>query len=160
MLFRSAGAQEWPKGYSLGITYEVPKGTGSLRRERPYVTLWITDEKGDLVRTLAYFGGKRRYFDENYVFWRRNGAANQAIIDSVTRPTRGPGQYSLVWDGLDDRGKPVAQGKYTLFVEAARERGGHSLQRIDLTVGTQDFTASAAAGGELGNTKVVYGRRA
>jgi thiamine biosynthesis lipoprotein len=153
------GPLAWPKGFAVDIGYEVPAGMVG-RRERPYVTIWITNEKNDLVRTLAFFAGKRRYFDSNYVFWRRNGAANQAIINSVTRPTRGPGRYTLTWDGLDDHGVPVPQGKYLLFVEASREHGDHSIQRIELDVGSAEFTAEATGSGELGQTKVVYGRGA
>jgi thiamine biosynthesis lipoprotein len=153
------GPLAWPKGFAVDIGYEVPAGTDG-RRERPYVTIWITNEKNDLVRTLAFFAGKRRYFDSNYVFWRRNGAANQAIIDSVTRPTRGPGRYTLTWDGLDDHGAPVPQGKYLLFVEASREHGDHSIQRIELDIGSTEFTAEATGSRELGQTKVVYGRGA
>jgi FAD:protein FMN transferase len=155
----SGAAPAWPKGFALDITYEVPPIAGAGRRRNgPYVTIWITNEQNDLVRTLAFFAAKRRYFDENYVFWRRYALANQAIVNSVTRPTRGPGRYTLSWDGLDDHGNPVSQGKYVLFVEASREHGGHSLQRIDLNIGTETFSAGAMESDELGQTKVVYGR--
>jgi thiamine biosynthesis lipoprotein len=153
------GPLAWPQGFAVDIAYEVPAGTDG-RRERPYVTIWITNEKNDLVRTLAFFAGKRRYFDSNYVFWRRNGAAYRAIMNSITRPTRGPGRYTLTWDGLDDHGAPVPQGKYLLFVEASREHGDHTLQRIELNIGSAEFTAEAARNGELGRTKVAYGRGA
>jgi thiamine biosynthesis lipoprotein len=153
------GLLAWPQGFAVDVAYEIPAGTDG-RRERPYVTIWIANEKNDLVRTLAFFAGKRRYFDSNYVFWRRNGAANQAIINSITRPTRGPGRYTLTWDGLDDHGAPVPQGKYLLFVEASREHGNHILQRIELNIGSAEFTAEATGNGELSRTKVVYGRGA
>ncbi len=148
----------WPADFSLRIDYEVPFISGGRRPHNPYVTLWITDAQGNLVRTLLFLAAKRRYIDENYVFWQRYGATRQALVESVTRPTRPPGRYSLVWDGLDDQGHPVPQGKYVLNVEAAREHGDHSLQHIDLVLGSSGMTAQSPAQTELGATMVTYGK--
>jgi len=32
-----------------------------------------------------------------------------------------------VWDGLDDAGMPAKSGKYTIYIEAAREHGTYQL---------------------------------
>ena len=42
------------------------------------------------------------------------------IIDSVSNATRAPGKYTLRWDGKDNRGKFVAAGNYTVFIEVSR----------------------------------------
>jgi thiamine biosynthesis lipoprotein len=154
---RPAAGEAWPAGYAVAIDYEIPQLGGGRRPRNPYVTLWVTNESGDLVRTLLYLAGKRRYIDENYIFWDKFGAARPDLVESVTRPTRPPGRYTLVWDGKDDQGRPVPQGKYFLNVEAAREHGGHNVQRIALDLGAKAVTAGAEGAGELGATQVRYG---
>jgi thiamine biosynthesis lipoprotein len=149
--------EAWPAGYSVAIDYEIPQLGGGRRSRNPYVTLWITNESGGLVRTLIYLAGKRRYIDENYIFWDKYGSAQPDLVESITRPTRPPGRYTLVWDGKDDQGRPVPQGKYFLNVEAAREHGGHNVQRIELNLGSKAVTAGAEGAGELGATHARYG---
>jgi len=43
-------------------------------------------------------------------------------------------------------------------IEAAREHGGHSLQRIDIDAGAAPADGDAAAQQELGAAHVSYGR--
>jgi thiamine biosynthesis lipoprotein len=147
----------WPTGFSLKIDYEVPNITSGRRPHPPYVTIWVTNAQGNLVRTLAFYANKARYMPENYVFWNRFGAGQADKIYSVTRPTRPPGRYTLDWDGLDDHGQPVPQGKYTINIEAAREHAGHSIQRIDLVLGSANVSGGAAAQDELGASQARYG---
>lgn len=149
----------WPAGFSLGIEYEVPK-IATSGYHNPYVAIWITDEKKALVRTLLVLGKEPRYREENYIYWRRFGRLNAQLVDSVSRPTRAPGHYTLNWDGLDDTGKKVPQGKYTVTVEASRERGGHSTQRLDLTLGADGVSAETQPDGEIGRVRASYGRPA
>ena len=44
-------------------------------------------------------------------------------------------QYKAVFDGRDDSGKALKPGKYTLYIEAAREHGTYQLIRHPLTLG-------------------------
>ncbi len=151
-------APAWPPGFAVKIDYEVPVITGGRRARVPYVTIWVSNEAGDAVRTLAYYADKQRFMRENYVFWEQIGGANPALVASVTRPTRPPGAYSLTWDGHDDSGKPVPQGRYTVNIEASREHGGHNIERIEIQLGTNPATASAPAQAEIGAAKVTYGK--
>ncbi|HEU0095548.1 MAG TPA: DUF2271 domain-containing protein [Rhizomicrobium sp.] len=148
---------QWPAGFTLGIDYEVPK-TSTGTYHNPYVAIWITGENRTLVRTMLVLGKETRYREENYIYWRRFGRLDAALVDSVSRPTRAPGRYTLKWDGLDDAGNKVPQGKYILNIEASREKGGHSVQRIELTLGADRATAEAKADGEIGNVRATYGR--
>jgi thiamine biosynthesis lipoprotein len=93
---------------------------------------------------------------ENYIFWQRY--STQVDLSSITRPTRPPGRYTIEWDGKDDKGRAVPLGKYILNVEASREHGGHSVQRIDLNLGAAGFTGGAPAQDEIGATKVTFGK--
>ena len=147
----------WPAGFGLNIEYEVPKVNAGTYHN-PYVAIWITDESRTLVRTLLVLGKETRWKEENYIYWRRFGRNDVKLVDSVSRPTRPPGQYSLKWDGLDDAGKKVAQGKYVLNIEAAREKGGHTVQRLELTLGADGAVTETKPDGEIGRVRASYGR--
>ena len=45
------------------------------------------------------------------------------------------GKVLLVFDGLDDNGKPLKPGKYKLFIEVAREHGTYQIIRQPLELG-------------------------
>jgi thiamine biosynthesis lipoprotein len=63
-----------------------------------------------------------------------------------------------VWDGKDDAGNPVMQGRYVVNIEMTREHGGHSLQTIPLDVGKIPASAAAQGEGESGPAAARYGR--
>ena len=147
----------WPAGFGLNIEYEVPKVNAGTYHN-PYISIWITDENRTLVRTLLVLGKENRWREENYIYWRRFGSNDIKLVDSVSRPTRAPGQYSIKWDGLDDSGKKVPQGKYVLNIEASRERGGHTVQRLELTLNADGAVVEAKPEGEVGKVRATYGR--
>jgi thiamine biosynthesis lipoprotein len=147
----------WPAGFGLNIEYEVPRISAGTYHN-PYVAMWITDENRTLIRTLLVLGQDKRYREENYIYWRRFGRNDLKLVDSVTRPTRAPGQYSIKWDGLDDAGKKVPQGAYTLTIEASREKGGHNVQRLELSLGADGAVMEAKGEGEIGRVRASYGR--
>jgi len=147
----------WPEGFSVEIGYEIPVISGGRRARPPYVTIWVSKEGGEAVRTLAFYADKGRYMPENYIYW--DGVrGNNTVLSSVTRPTRPPGAYTVEWDGRDDAGRPVPQGRYTISIEAAREHGGHSIQRIDIDLGSSPASAAAPGQQEIGPVKVTYGK--
>lgn len=148
----------WPAGFSLDIEYEVPK-VDTNAYHNPYVAIWITDENRKLVKTLLTLGRETRWREENYIYWRRFGRNDVKLVDSVTRPTRAPGRYSVSWDGIADDGKKAPQGKYVLNIEASREKGGHTVQRVELTLGPDGVTVEGKADGEVGRTRVSFGRK-
>jgi thiamine biosynthesis lipoprotein len=151
-------APAWPVGFSLKIDYEIPVITGGRRVHVPYISIWVTNAAGEPVRALANYADKPRFMPENYVFWDKVGGANPALVTAVTRPTRPPGAYSISWDGRDDAGKPVPQGRYTINVEASREHGGHNIQRIDIDLGAAPANGGAGVQQEIGTIKVTYGK--
>jgi thiamine biosynthesis lipoprotein len=125
------------------------------------VAIWVTDQDGKLVRTLFHLGNRpRRFLDSNYIWWRGFNADGQGPdkLATVTRPSRMPGKYSAEWDGRDDAGNPVMQGRYTVNIEMSREHGGHSLQTIPLDIGRVAVSGSAQGEGESGPAAARYGR--
>jgi len=156
-LVRIADGAAWPKGFQVGINYEIPKiAAGNYRA--PYVAVWVTDENKQLVRVVTILGDNVKWIPDNYVFWRRYGRKSPEVA-STARPTRAPGKYSLVWDGRDQAGKPVAQGRYTIHVEAVREHGGHSYVSQDLDLAAKPVTAAVPGKEELGAVSLRYGKK-
>lgn len=156
-LIRVADGPAWPKGFEVAIGYEIPKiAVGNYRS--PYVAVWITDENKQLVRVITMLGDNPKWIPDNYVFWRRYGRKTPGV-ESVARPTRAPGRYSLVWDGVDQAGRPVAQGRYTIHVEAVREHGGHSYLSTDLDLRVAPGTSAIAGKDELGGVTLRYGKK-
>jgi thiamine biosynthesis lipoprotein len=155
----AAAAAPWPDRFAVTIDYQLP--SHGTRAYAPYVVIWITDDANRLVRAVTMLGNDLDYVGENYIWWRRYGRARPQLVAAVSRPTRPPGRYSAVWDGRDDMGRPVGQGRYTVHVEVVRENGGHSYQSVDLALGAAPAQAAlpADADGELGPVSVRYGRR-
>ena len=86
-------------------------------------------------------------------------AEGAQIAGSVSSATRGPGKYTLRWDGRDNQGKPVPAGKYTVFVEAAREHGTHQLVSGDLACNGNAARLELASNVELSGISVDYRAR-
>ncbi|MGZ3401620.1 MAG: DUF2271 domain-containing protein [Caulobacteraceae bacterium] len=146
----------WPADFRLTIDYEIPRQSNG-RAQPPYVVVWITDAGGAPVRTLVAMGTDARFIDENFIWWRRVGRVMGRGVDAVAKPTRRPGRYSLVWDGRDDKGQPLPQGRYTIHIEASREHGGHGYQTLDATLGAQATDVESSGNAELGPAAVHYG---
>lgn len=153
-----AAAAPWPASFALSIDYEVPKiDTGEYKA--PYLAIWITDTERKLVRNLTHLGNKEKWIDSNYVWWRRYGRKIEQL-DAVTKPTRMPGKYSIGWDGSDETGRKVGQGKYLVHVEASREHGGHTYQTFEVELGAKPLSQPAPAKEELGAIVLRFGKGA
>jgi thiamine biosynthesis lipoprotein ApbE len=133
------------------------------RYRRPFVAVWVEDKDKFPVRTVAVWYDRPRWLPDLRAWSRadrlRSMAEGTEIIGSVSSATRPPGKYTVKWDGKDQAGKPVKPGKYTVFIEAAREHGTYQLlkQEIDLTA-PQSFplaggTEIAAASVEVKKTR-------
>lgn len=126
------GSSLWNDKYELTLTIELSLIDG-YRVRRPYVAVWIEDEKRLPIRTIALWFRKYKYLDELRAWSLAESARSQSedtrIINSVSSATRPPGRYTFNWNGTDDFGKPVKAGKYTVLIEAAREHGTYQLMR-------------------------------
>ncbi len=134
---------------SLTLDYTIPRLRDRVYN-RPYLAVWISDSRGQSQRNLLLLGGEQRWANSNSVWWRRNGSRGFQDSYNVTRPTRGPGDYQLVWDGKDAAGNSLPEGDYVLHVEAARQNGGHDYVSLPFTLapGSRDY--QHAGQGEVG----------
>lgn len=156
----------WNGGFELQIEFEIQPGDGG-RYRRPYVAVWIEDEQGFPVRTLALWvqtGGPgprwipdlRRWYRSDRV---RRLADGTDLIKTVAEATRKPGVYQLIWDGADDQERLVKPGKYTVSLEAVREHGTYQLIRKDVTLADKPFSLKLPGNAEIKAAALEYRQR-
>ncbi len=117
-----------PDSAKVDFEFELPKIDTSMYA-RPYVALWIEDEKRKPVKTIQLWVGKDEWLKDLRSWWRKVGRYDRELVDAMTSATRPAGQYRFVWDGTNDDGQRLEQGDYTLHVEVVREHGGRNYLR-------------------------------
>jgi hypothetical protein len=150
----AAGGGDWNPSMELTIHLELP--VYNYFAKRPYLAAWVEDQHQARVRTLALWFRKERYLDELRAWYRGQDSSS---LPSVSSATRGPGKYTIDWDGKDDAGKYVKAGKYTVFLEVVREHGGYQLlhQEFDF-IGTPK-EVSFKPDSEIASASFDYHRR-
>lgn len=156
-LERAAAAQPqpvtsgWPAGYRVTITLPL-----TAQGKRPYVAVWVDDASGNLVRGLALWGNKSKYYGDLSTLWGHlHGNFDQ--LRSVTRATRAPGKYELVWDGLDNNTRPVPLGTYRITVETNQEHGSYGKQSGTIEIGQTPTSITLPATRNFDAVSVRYG---
>lgn len=143
----------WPAGYKMTITLPLIVGRST---KRPYVAVWVEDDSNRLVRILAFWGNKSKYYADLSTMWNVvKGNINQ--LHSVARATRQAGKYELVWDGLNEGKRPVPPGKYWITVETNQERGSYGKQTGAIVVGEAPASITLPATANFDPVTVQYG---
>jgi thiamine biosynthesis lipoprotein ApbE len=152
-LIQTPVTTNWPAGYQLRVTLPLTTGRSS---KRPYVAVWIEDSSGRLVRMLALWGNKSKYYPDLSTLWNLlNGNMNR--FRSVTRATRQAGKYELVWDGLDNDNRPVPFGTYRVVVETNQEHGTYARQAGTIVIGDSPTSITLPATANFEPVSVQYG---
>jgi thiamine biosynthesis lipoprotein len=123
-----AAADQWNPDFELLINLEIAQIAGFARR--PYVAVWVEDKDKNSVRTVSVWFQKDRWLHDLRLWYTNNYAhltSDGNNLGSISSATRSAGKYSLKWDGKDDKGNYVKPGKYTIYIEAAREHGTYQL---------------------------------
>jgi hypothetical protein len=161
-----AAAPKWDDRFELAVDLEIAPQQGS-RYHRPYVAVWVADAADRPVRTLSLWvnttGRGPRYIRELRRWFAierdQEGAGGPDLITTVSSATRLPGQYTVTWNGRDDRGNVVEQGTYRVFIEASREHGTYQLMQQELALGAKPVAAELPGNEEIGRARVEYRRR-
>ena len=153
---RQSAPGNWPAGYEVAISLTVI--TPDPRLDRSYMAFWIEDTSGKLVRSIVLWGNKTEYHNEMKGFWEIT-RGNKDLIYKVTRATRAPGNYRVVWNGLDDAGKPVPRGKYRVVVESNRWHGTYAQVSGIITCEGEPANISLAPSVNYTAVTVQYGPR-
>lgn len=150
----------------LEVQFEINQPDESRRYRRPYVAVWVEDKDGLSVRTLVlWLQSRGSRWHPDLKRWYRDDQARRLLddtnlIDSISRPTRAPGKYNVVWDGKDDAGQSVKPGSYTILIEAAREHGTYQLIRQEVTLGDKPIEKTLTGNIEIKSAKLIYGAAA
>jgi hypothetical protein len=153
-----APTDAWPDGYQVNLTVTLPNIAAGGRYRSPYVVVWAENADGKVVRTIALWGNSSKYLRDLTQWWKLVGD-DKDLVYSVARTTRRPGRYTLVWDGTDDKGKPVPQGTYTIHVEVHREHGRHVTQTGKILCGGQVAKATLEKNAETDATEIEYAKK-
>ncbi len=147
----------WPAKYqvSIAISLKMPAPNGRPPR-RPYMALWVEDPNGKRVRTIAVWGNAPRYLPDLIEWWKL-AQQDQQWATTVTKATRPAGQYKLAWDGLDDQGKPLPSGSYTVVLEVNRQHGSHAIESGKIDCNRLPSTGTIPATVEFGQATLSYG---
>jgi thiamine biosynthesis lipoprotein ApbE len=146
----------------LLITLELAR-IEDPRYRRPYVAVWVEDSDHFPVRTLALWFQKPRWLPDLKSWYHadqvRNLAEGTDLSTTVSSATRSPGKYTLRWDGKDNAGKPVKPGKYTIFIEAAREHGTYGFMKQEINWdGKTASTFTLPGNTEVAGATLDYGK--
>lgn len=111
-----------PTGAALNVTFTYAMA-GSGVPKNPYIAVWVENSSGQLVKTVSLWyqqGRGSQWLRDLRAWFTKSGGQLPAV---GTGASRSPGQYTVSWDGTDVNGAPVPKGDYTIWVEAAREKG-------------------------------------
>jgi hypothetical protein len=158
------GATRWPEGYRVTLSLTLLQTNNAIAQNRrgavlrPYVAVWVENAAAKIVRVLAVWATEPRYFTELPVFFTRV-KRNREYVMSLSRATRPPGHYDLLWDGRDQDGMPVEPGSYKITVEANRENGGYGKQSGTLVCGDAPARLMLPATVNFEAVTIEYGPR-
>jgi FAD:protein FMN transferase len=154
--------QALDQSFELVINLELARIEGHGYR-RPYVAVWVEDKDHIPVRTLALWYQKPKWLPDLRAWSRANrmrGMAGTAgLTGSVSGATRPAGKYTLKWDGKDSQGKPAPPGKYTVFIEAAREHGTNQLMRQEIDFNGEPKHFNLSGNVEVGSVSLDYRKK-
>jgi thiamine biosynthesis lipoprotein ApbE len=148
----------WGDSHELAIAFTINRGTSAKGPyRRPYVVIWVEDEQGNPVRTILLWvslggSGPMQWLPDLRRWYTSGDEAAQVrhknMIYTSARSTRPPGRYEAAWDGKDDAGNPLPPGKFTIYIEAAREHGTYQMIRHTLAMPPAEPFQKELPGGE------------
>lgn len=146
----------WPAGYEVALALTLKTPEGARKVKRPYVAVWVENADARRVRTVTVWGNKRKYLPDLPAWWKL-AKEDEQWAQAITRATRSAGQHRIAWDGLDDQGKPLPPGTYTLFLEVNREHGTRAIQSGKIVCGPTPAKGTIPAGSEFDAAEISYG---
>ncbi|HRI80411.1 MAG TPA: DUF2271 domain-containing protein, partial [Cyclobacteriaceae bacterium] len=143
--------------FEVTIALELARFEG--RSRRPFVAVWVENKKKEVVRNVALWYNKPRWINELRQWYNKNATTFETgdpALGSITGATRSPGKHLLRWDGKDDKGSNVEPGKYTLFIEVAREHGTYQILKQEITLNKKPQHFDLPGGNEITSASVDY----
>ena len=152
-------ADQW-NDFEVVVNLELAQLQGFARR--PFVAVWVEDQDKKSVRTISVWFNRDRWLHELRAWYSSNYSkfsGDQAAMGSISSATRSAGKYSLKWDGKDDKGNFVKPGKYTIYIEAAREHGTYQLLSEEMNLSGKPQTSNLTGGVEIASASIDYRKK-
>ncbi len=108
---------------------------------KPYVAVWVETEDRQPVAILALWymletnasqEDGTKWLKDLRQWWRKIGRDKTLAYDAVSGATRRPGTYQLSWSPTAEMLNKTETTRWVLHVEASREEGGRSYQRLPI----------------------------
>lgn len=150
----------WDPKFELAINFQFNAIEDNTHR--PFAAIWVENDKRQAVRNLALWYNKPKWIPDLRNWYRINGErfkADKENYASVTGATRNPGKYTVKWDGRDDSGKYVAQGKYTIIIETAKEHGTDEILRQPLELLKSPVKVTHNGNVEISNVSFEFAKK-
>lgn len=145
----------------IRVSIEIPR-IDAGQYHRPYVASWIEKPDNSHVADLSvwYDVEMKNSKGESWLkdlrqWWRKSGRAAKLPLDGISGPTKPVGKHDVEVPSEKLSLPALADGEYTLVVEAAREVGGRETVRVPFKWdGKTAVTASASGKNELGQIQL------
>jgi thiamine biosynthesis lipoprotein len=150
----------WDPKFELAINFQFNAIEDNTHR--PFAAIWVENEKRESVRNLALWYNKPKWIPDLKNWYRINGErfkADKNNYASVTGATRNPGKYTVKWDGKDDSGNYVPQGKYTIIIETSKEHGTDEILRQPLELKKSALKVTNAGNVEIANVSFEFAKK-
>jgi len=122
------------------LTVEIPR-LSVAEYHVPYVAVWLANKRHQRVVDIAVWydvnlenNEGEKWLKDMRQWWRRSGRMTDMPIDGVSGATRRPGIQRVDLTPMLNQLPELSEGKYYLYVEAARELGGREMLRLPLSL--------------------------
>ncbi|MCY2927007.1 MAG: DUF2271 domain-containing protein [Planctomycetota bacterium] len=148
----SKPAPAWPEGFGVEMTITVAK-----TKWQPPMAVWIEDDQGKYVTTLAVWS-KKQNMKHLKTWWALTGGDAKPFAP-ITSATRKAGVHNLVWDGLDKDKKRAPAGTYVVRIENTFEGKKNFNLKGSILCGDQPATGTMEIpqDSKIDSVEVKYG---
>jgi len=150
-----ANKDQFDPSYELIVNLELAQMQGPSRR--PFVAIWVEDKDKTPLRTLSLWFNKPRWLHDLRAWYSANYAkynVESGTINSISSATRTAGKYAIKWDGKDDKGNLVKTGKYTIYIEVAREHGTYQIINQEVKINNKELQIELPSNTEVASASI------
>ena len=150
-----ANKDQFDPSYELIVNLELAQMQGPSRR--PFVAIWVEDKDKTPLRTLSLWFNKPRWLHDLRAWYSANYSkynVESGTINSISSATRTAGKYAIKWDGKDDKGNLVKTGKYTIYIEVAREHGTYQIINQEVKINNKELQIELPSNTEVASASI------
>jgi thiamine biosynthesis lipoprotein len=101
------------------------------------------------------WGRNSKDYNELSGFWIITGGSDSLLC----KMTRAPASYKIVWNGLDDNGKPVPKGTCRIVVETNRYHGTYAKQSVLIACNDEPASTTLSGSTNFRASTIQFGPR-